>query len=355
MKWTKNEIEILEKYYPDEGILKCCELIPYRSKLQIKGKINKLKLKSNNYDKWTDEEENLLKEAWELYSMEDLLKTFPNRSYQKILLHAQQKGYKNIKHRGRKSNLDFLNLNKLTPQSAYWWGFIMADGHLSKTNTLMISLKDTDKIHLEKLSKYINVIIRENNGFCFLSANDKNLISECKNILHMEHTSKTYFPPNLSIFEEFFIYFFIGFIDGDGCLWFNKNHPQLKIELYKTWLDNLNYFKQILKDKYNIENVNVKFSKKGTAVLTISNRWDILKISEYCKEIDYLERKWDKILNYKPIAKQKHIKTYEEYILKLKSEGINEIQEARKKNKHPERCLKRFNISLEQVAKDLKD
>ena len=53
MKWTKNEIEILEKYYPDEGILKCCELIPYRSKLQIKGKINKL----------NDEEEKLLKEA----------------------------------------------------------------------------------------------------------------------------------------------------------------------------------------------------------------------------------------------------------------------------------------------------
>ena len=117
----------------------------------------------------------------------------------------------------------------------------------------------------------------------------------------------------------------------------------------------MNYFKQILKDKYNIENVNVKFSKKGTAVLTISNRWDILKISEYCKEIDYLERKWDKILNYKPITEQKRIRTYEEYILKLKSEGINEIQEARKKNKHPERCLKRFNISLEQVAKDLKD
>ena len=312
-----------------------------------------MKIKSNNYNKWTKEEEELLKVAWETYSMEDLLKSFPNRTYQKILLHAQQKGYKNINYRGRKTNLEFLDLKKITPKNAYWWGFIMADGHLSKTNSLMISLKNVDKTHLEKLSKHINSTIRENNGFCFLSANDKKLISECKDILHMEHTSKTYFPPVLNIFEDFFIYFLIGFIDGDGCLWLNKNYPQLKIELYKTWLDNLNYFKEILKTKYNIENVKVEISKKDTAVLKIGNRWDIIKISEYCKDVDYLERKWDKILNYEPITKQKHSKTYEDYINNLKEEGISTIKEARLKNKHPERCMKRFNVSIKKINEDL--
>ena len=106
-------------------------------------------------------------------------------------------------------------------------------------------------------------------------------------------------------------------------------------------------------EKYNIENVNVTISKKDTAVLTISNRWDIIKISEFCKNVEYLERKWDKILKYNPTTTQKRGKTYEDYILRLKSEGITSIQDAKKKNKHPERYAKRFNISLEQIAKDL--
>lgn len=34
-----------------------------------------------------------------------------------------------------------------------------------------------------------------------------------------------------------------------------------------------------------------KIGKKDTAVLTIYNRDDIINISSYCKDVDYMERK----------------------------------------------------------------
>ena len=140
--WTDEEKQILYENFPEGGIYKCIELLPGKTRKQIKAKIDALHIKSNHYDRWTPEENVKLKEAWETYSMEDLLKAFPGRTYQKIELHAHWLGYHAKVDRSRKCDLSFLDLNALTKESLYWWGFIMADGHLSKTNTLIITLKN---------------------------------------------------------------------------------------------------------------------------------------------------------------------------------------------------------------------
>ena len=116
----------------------------------------------------------------------------------------------------------------------------MADGHISEKSIICNS---KDKEHLIKLSNLLNAKIHCRNyvnsyngkiseiyGF---SVDNKNLISKWRNILNIENSAKTYFPPNLNIFDNLFIYFFIGFVDGDGCIWDNK-YPSLKIELHKS-------------------------------------------------------------------------------------------------------------------------
>ena len=300
--WTKEEKQILYDNFPEGGIYKCIDLLPGKTRKQIKAKIDALHIKSKHYDKWTDEENERLKEAWETYSMEELLNAFPGRTYQKIQLHANWLGYHSKTDRKRKCDLSFLNIESLTKDSLYWWGFIMADGHLSKDGALVISLKDTDRKHLEKIANHLSITLKDDKkGLVTLRGNDKHKIESWREKLCMENTAKTYFPPNLSIFEKDFIYFFIGFIDGDGCIWMSRNYPSLKIELHSSWIGNLTFFSNILKEKYDIKSVKAKLSKKGTAVLSIGKREDIIKISDYAKDVEYMDRKWSKIFNYAPI------------------------------------------------------
>lgn len=309
-KWTNKEIEILKKYYPDYGIYKCMEMLPYLTKSQIKTKIvNSKDISSNNFEKWTKDETNKLIQLWPKASKNELLNAFPNRTYQKIQSRAHFLKLKCEIERNRKSNLNFLKLENLNPQSAYWWGFIMADGHISKRYSLIITLSKKDKDHLQKLASKINgkltfikkisSFTNKESEFVNLTASDKKILTNCMTILNMKETAKTYFPPTLDVFNEYFIYFFLGFVDGDGSIWLSKNYPQLKIENHISWKENFEKFANILKNKFDIKSVVVKTGKKGTAILTIANRDDIIQLSTYCQDVDFLRRKWNKILNYK--------------------------------------------------------
>ena len=307
-KWTNEEIEILKKYYPNDGIYKCMEMLPHLTKSQIKTKVNNSKdISSNNFEKWTKDEVDKLIQLWPKATKNELLNAFPNRTYQKIQLKAHVLKLKCEIERNRKSNLDFLKLENLNPQSAYWWGFIMADGHISKNGSLIISLSKNDEEHLQKLAskingkltfnKSINSFTNKESEFVKLTVSDKKLFTNCMTILNMKETAKTYFPPTLNIFDDHFIHFFLGFVDGDGSIWLNRGYPQLKIENHISWKENFEKFADILKNKFNIKSVNVKIGIKGTVVLTISNRSDIIQLSTYCQDVDFLCRKWNKILN----------------------------------------------------------
>lgn len=299
--WTDDELKILQENFPDGGIYKCMELLPNKKRDQIKAKIDALGIKSNHYDKWTEEENKKLKEAWETYSMEELLSAFPGRTYQKIQLHANWLGYTSKINRNKKCDLSFLDIDNLSKENSYWWGFIMADGHISKKNELIIQLKDIDKEHLDKLCNKISASISNKpKGFVRMSASDITLMKKWREILELKDSAKTYFPPNLRIFENTLVYFFIGFVDGDGCIWFHNNYPQLKIETHCSWKENLEWVAEVLRTKYGIESAVVKISKKGTVVLSIGRRRDIISLLEFVKEVDYMQRKWEKIFEYEP-------------------------------------------------------
>lgn len=294
--WTNEDIQVLRDYYPEFGAEKCSELISGKTKRQIKDKARVLGIKSNHYKKWTKEDNERLKVAWSTCNMEDLLCSFPGRTYQEILLHANKLGYHTNTDRKRKCDLTFLDIDSLTKESTYWWGFIMADGHISKKGQLVIQLKDVDKDHLLKFASHVNGNVKSvGKSFVRLACNDIKKLSLWKRKLRMLESAKTYFPPDLTLFEKYFVYFFIGFVDGDGCIWLSKNYPQIKIELHLSWLKNLEWFSKVLKEQYKIKSTNVHISNKQTSVLSIANRSDILKLFEYSKEVESLQRKWSKL------------------------------------------------------------
>lgn len=307
MKWTEKDLRILHKYYPTEGVLKCMELLPERSRGAIQAKVRELSIKSNRYNKWTSEEIELFKTAWVTYSMKDLLNAFPNRDYTSLVNMASRLNLHSEVNRHRLGDLSFLDLDNLTKESAYWWGYIMADGHLSKTNMLMLSCTTKDQSHLEKLQFKIGGNIRiinsvggykTSNTQSVLCIQDVKLVKKWKSILRMLDTAKTYFPPDLNIFykKELFVYFFLGFVDGDGCLWLTSNNtwPNLKIEIHKNWFNKLEEFQQYLADYYKIVS-KTKLSKKGTAILTITVKDSFKKLLTYVDDVDCMKRKWDKI------------------------------------------------------------
>jgi len=251
-------------------------------------------MENKTWKKWNTEEIDLLKIHWESSSMTELLNHFPNRKYTSLMLKARELGIKSKIKRKRKGSLDFLDIVNI--RSSYWWGFIMADGHLTKKGELIIQLNRKDETHLNKLALLLNTktrIIKEN--FVLLRIQDKNFGEKWLEVFNIK-TPKTYTPPNLSIFynKELLIHFFIGLIDGDGCIWESKKWLNLRIELHSNWFTELQLISNKLKEFYNIDS-KVKITKKGTSKLEINTKKDLKILKEYTKDNECLERKWSKL------------------------------------------------------------
>lgn len=64
-EWTEEEDEIIKKYYINESVEKCCELLPNRSRQAIIMRANRyLDLRKRTIRKWTEEEEKFLEEHY---------------------------------------------------------------------------------------------------------------------------------------------------------------------------------------------------------------------------------------------------------------------------------------------------
>ena len=84
--------------------------------------------------KWTQEQIDLLKHEWPTATTEQLLLKFPNRTYKAISEKARKLNISANNCRKKKGDLSFLELTSLTKETAYWWGFIMADGLTGKSD-----------------------------------------------------------------------------------------------------------------------------------------------------------------------------------------------------------------------------
>ena len=306
--WTEKEIEILNTFYLGHTAQECIDEFGLnRTVKALQKKARELGIQKNK--RWTKEEEDLLKFHWENSDMETLLNTFPTRTYSQMMNKARLLKVTSKVERKRQGSLKFLD--NLTSKSAYWWGFIMADGHLSPRGELCICLSGKDKDYLKVLAEHLKCKVtlriksggfsKENSEFVDLRIQDKKFQEKWYSIL--EYTNpKTYNPPKLDIFytKDLLIYFLIGLIDGDGSIWISNqtetNHGSiaLRIEVHPNWKDRFIELFSKIEELYGIR-FNIKTSNKGYVKAEIASRKDLEKLYMYIDNCNYMTRKWDKV------------------------------------------------------------
>lgn len=171
---------------------------------------------------------------------------------------------------------DYKKLLDITPESMYWAGFILADGCFSKETTrkikLSISSSITDEDQIIKFKKWVstdNTIYYSKDNCCSISVYSKKYIPEIMNFWGMSFR-KTYIPYNIPAniqSHEFFKYFIVGLIDGDGSVVKIKNSYKITITQHNSqegflstinnWLGNDKH-KIYLSDRDNTANLIVQ-------------------------------------------------------------------------------------------------
>ena len=122
-----------------------------------------------------------------------------------------------------------VNINKFSKidseESAYWLGFLYADGCMSEESRIGVMLKASDKHHLEKLKNFLEwdkeVKIRQNGKFsrCELVFRCKPMFNDLLNLgCHPCKSKDLTFPTEIQVPDAFLYHFVRGYCDGDGSL-----------------------------------------------------------------------------------------------------------------------------------------
>lgn len=236
-----------------------------------------------------------------------------------------------------------------TPETYYWIGYLLADGHFY-TNRIKFTQNGIDKISVENFKKYIEGTCdvkydnkRNQASFSIMSVN---VVPEIMTKFDIK-SDKTYNPPNKEIFENMDIdllaYLFIGFVDGDGHIANLHNRPDynLRIKVHSSWYGVLNVFIERL---FGLSGY-VKINKQGYADVAIGDSQILKKFKKkYFENISFepLHRKWDVIdLNY--------VGKYEQ--AKIILEKVKELYE---QNYSVKDICKTLNLTEGLVYKDIK-
>ncbi len=249
----------------------------------------------------------------EKYSAPQLAKIF---DCEKKTIHGvlNKSGFK-IKNLGvfRKKNFCdekfFINLN---PSSAYWAGFITADGCLysknDKNKNLSIGLSKIDLQHLINFQKAIKI----KSKISFIKGNNSARIGIYSELVFDSLVNLGIIPNKSSkmgvvkIPDNLMNHFIRGFFDGDGCLSGKKvTHLQFSLIGHKLLLKQI---QKILIEKCQVSKVKLypaSYTNKSKVLRLQYTGSQIFKILEFIyknsKAETRLRRKYQKYINLKKI------------------------------------------------------
>ena len=244
--------------------------------------------------KWTKEENQKLINNFFDAPKACLLKTFSNRTWASIALHAYELGLKRNKKDMKISNLSALLQEDHT--AYYWIGFILADGSIVN-NRIKMKLAKKDQHHVEKFADFVGYD-GNREKLSEISLMNSLVVPEICKKFDIKR-AKTYNPPSLSVSSRFILSLIIGFIDGDGNIGFQyKRHDcSIRIKCHSSWIGVLQYFLDQLETICGVKLSKAKINKQGYAQLVIANNQVVKKLKQNAlhNNLPTLSRKWDKI------------------------------------------------------------
>lgn len=187
-----------------------------------------------------------------------------------------------------------------TPETYYWIGFLLADGHFDEKR-IVVGLAEHDRDHLEKFAKYIgykgtiSLVKKGPYSAVRLSAMDAEAVTKLREKFDIK-SNKTHNPPKTLNWthEDLFICLMAGLIDGDGNIsnFRGRKDAFIRIKQEKSWLPILKEFA-----KYFKEEDRVKINKQGYAEVEITGFPKIRELKKKLLEynLPLMDRKWDKI------------------------------------------------------------
>jgi DNA-binding transcriptional regulator WhiA len=246
----------------------------------------------------TEKEEEYIKKFYPSLDRNTLIKDL-GRTWVSIKWHAKRLGIS-------RPNIREAKLKKLleqTVESAYWWGFIMSDGYLSNKGDLVFALSTKDENHLVKLSEYLGYPINIQRDvdvyMSRFSVMDKINGALLKTKLQITE-KKTYNPPIDFSFlktKEERLAFYIGFVDGDGSIQYDKKgtFKSIRIIVHGNWYNFWSSFcEQLTKDYSDLSFTVNNTNKRGNTSIYIGKKNTKHFLETFINEnkLTILNRKW---------------------------------------------------------------
>lgn len=207
--------------------------------------------------------------------------------------------------------------NKIdTEEKAYWLGFLMADGYISKNNNsykVGLILSTCDYIHLEKLNKSLesNHPVKtyeatknsySKNSYSRIIYYSEIMFNDLLKYNLVEHKTNVLIPPDISLLGNYISDFIRGYFDGNGSITHTNtkqnNNYAFKLVSTKEFLDFVNNY---IKEKLGFS-ANKYYKRKDyqeVMSLEFGGNLKTQKILDllYKDAIIYLDRKYQRYLD----------------------------------------------------------
>lgn len=227
-KWTKEQENILRENYMTVSYKDLSKILN-KTEGAIRAKCFELKLIKNT--RWSDDEILFLKNNYSKMTINDLC-LYLGRSESAVRLKTNKLGIKKYPYTCR---YDFFKEID-SEEKAYWLGFICADGWItentkSNSGCLGIQLQKGDSLHLKKFNKSLegnypitfggstcSISTKQDkiNEYCLIRIFSIDMVNDLKNNGITSNKSYDLTFPNIQ--EDLIKHFIRGFFDGDGCV-----------------------------------------------------------------------------------------------------------------------------------------
>ena len=188
-----------------------------------------------------------------------------------------------------------------TPESYYWMGFLIADGHFYKRGAIKLHLAEEDREQLEKFKSFVKYNGRAKT--CAVNVMNPPVVDYIITKFGISNR-KTYEPVPIEKIDNDNLLFslFAGMLDGDGSVRYrNGTVSTFEMKLHGNWLPKLEFMEDCLYRYLDVKRRKdtplARLRKDGYSLILLTDRQLLAsmkrKVSSF--QLPVMNRKWDLI------------------------------------------------------------